>query len=244
MALADLGAFGVALVAYNNLLNLWRPFRGPLYVPLNLSAAGAAMGLGFGPMGLAADEIGLQFNAEHLLLGISIGVLISGPLLAMSLFDRTTHLIADRRVAGLEGRALAYQTLVRVPLGTALVEEILFRGVLFAGLRQYGVGRAAILSALVFGLWHISPTWVMVRENRPGWGQSSSLRVILGAVILTFVAGVAVAWLRDASGDLSAPFAAHAVMNSLSTFAGVMANRRIATSRAARPRPHRAKGTI
>jgi hypothetical protein len=41
---------------------------------------------------------------------------------------------ADKRVSGLDGRAVACQTVVRIPIGTALWEEAAFRGVLQAAL--------------------------------------------------------------------------------------------------------------
>jgi len=47
----------------------------------------------------------------------------------------TCPLLNDQRVAGLDRRQLAYQVLLRIPVGTVAWEEIAFRGVLQAALR-------------------------------------------------------------------------------------------------------------
>ncbi len=48
--------------------------------------------------------------------------------------------------------------LVRIPLGTAVFEEILFRSVFFAFVvRLRDVRTGIIATSIVFGLWHIVP---------------------------------------------------------------------------------------
>lgn len=52
---------------------------------------------------------------------------------------------------------LARWVLLEIPLGTALPEELLFRGGLTPGLRTaLGPLRGAAAGALVFGMWHVS----------------------------------------------------------------------------------------
>ena len=59
----------------------------------------------------------------------------------------------DKRITGLDARGLAYQTLVRIPVGTTAWEEIAFRGVLQAALRRVMSEPAAIaVTSGVFGL--------------------------------------------------------------------------------------------
>ncbi len=63
------------------------------------------------------------------------------------------------------GRAL-YDMLVRIPLGTALAEELLFRGALLGlFMRRHRAGTAVALSSALFGLWHVSPTLSSLASN-------------------------------------------------------------------------------
>jgi membrane protease YdiL (CAAX protease family) len=140
---------------------------------------------------------------------------------------RGARLLADARVRHLRGGELAYQALVRVPLGTALLEELAFRGVLFAAWRAEGTGVAAVVSCAVFGLWHVAPAATMVRVNAPAARPSSIAGAVAGTVIVTAAAGAALLWLRVETGSLAAPFAAHAAVNSLATVAGATAGRRL-----------------
>jgi membrane protease YdiL (CAAX protease family) len=61
---------------------------------------------------------------------------------------------------------VAYQTLVRIPLGTVVLEEVAFRGVVLGlGGSAYGWVWATVLSAALFGMWHALPARDLVRLN-------------------------------------------------------------------------------
>src|SRR4029450_7903746 len=87
----------------------------------------------------------------------------------------TRQAFADTRATSLSGAALLWHLLVRIPLGTALLEEVAFRGVVYAmverrrGVRGGGVGSAVRLgvvgSSLLFGLWHVLPSLGLRRAN-------------------------------------------------------------------------------
>ena len=65
-------------------------------------------------------------------------------------------LFQDRRAAGISTAVLLYVALVRVPFGTVVLEETLFRGVLLGlGLRRWSHMTAVNVSCLAFGLWHV-----------------------------------------------------------------------------------------
>lgn len=114
-----------SLVAYNNALNLWASFNRGLYVPVNLSATAVLLALGFGPLGLDPESVGLEADwVTDSLVGLGIGASITAPLMIASALARTARFIADRRFAGLSNPQLAYQILIRVPLGTVLLEEV------------------------------------------------------------------------------------------------------------------------
>src|SRR4029077_2476159 len=79
----------------------------------------------------------------------------------------TRPLLDDQRIACLDRRQLAYQVLLRIPVGTVAWEEIAFRGVLRAALRRVLAEPAATaVGSAVFGLWHIRPTAEALAVNR------------------------------------------------------------------------------
>ena len=224
----------VVLVVYNNVANLWPPFNGPLYVPLNLALAAAAVWVAFLALDVSAASLGLSGDASDAALGLGLAVLLTLPLFVVAR-SRSAHRIADQRVAGLSGGALAYQVLVRIPLGTAVAEEVLFRGVLYGSLRAVDLSStgSALVAAICFGLWHIAPTLNLVRANDPGASRSRATRAVVGAVVFTALAGVVLTCLRLRTNGLVAPIALHAGTNALGTLAAVIAARRSGEPQAA-----------
>jgi membrane protease YdiL (CAAX protease family) len=214
------------LVAYNNLINLWPPFNGPAYVPLNVATTLVLLTVGLTVMGLDPEELGLE--GGHLtgaLTGLAGAIALATPLLLLSQSRRAARVLADERVAGLAGAEIAFQVLVRIPLGTALLEEMAFRGILFGAMAHHGTVAAVVTSAVVFGLWHVTPTHNLILANRADVSQPAVAATICGAVLCTTLAGVALAYLRIRWGTLAAPFALHATLNSLATVAAVAAHR-------------------
>ena len=219
----------LVLLVYNNLLNLWGPFNGMPYVPLNLVAACALVLLALGPLGLSADAVGLTgMQTSDALLAGATAVGLTAPLFGLLLTDAGTRLMADERLRGVGAAELAYQALVRVPLGTVLLEELAFRGVLFACLQGAGAMPAALYSSAVFGLWHVGPTINLIRANRPNATGRTAVTILAGAITFTTVAGLLLTLLRVRSGALTAPFLTHWGVNGLASVAAVLAHRRLA----------------
>lgn len=229
----EAGLVAAALVLYNNSLNLWSPFRGGWYVPLNLTMTAALAVVSLVSLELSpSDILGPGPHAIPALIGALAGGILALPLLLLSSSRRAAHRLADLRLEGAGPGEVAFRMAVRVPLGTALTEEVAFRGVLLAAFLTNGVIPAAVLSSLAFGLWHIAPTIVGVRVNRPDRGPLSWASAAAGAVVLTLLAGIGLVWLRLVTDSLAAPVTLHAVLNSLGTLAGYRALR---STRDARP---------
>lgn len=205
---------GLGLVAYNTVTNLWLSDSG--YVARNvvvgagLVALARASGLGWQPLGLAPDALGAGWRwGRGAVLAVAVAVAIVGALAGS--VEVIGRLLADRR-ADLPTAQLAWQALVRIPVGTALFEEVAFRGVLLAVLlRAASVPVAVAVASMAFGLWHIAPTIETLHLNDVGatWGP------VTGVVVLTTVVGAAFCWLRLASGSLVAPVLAHWAVNAL-----------------------------
>jgi membrane protease YdiL (CAAX protease family) len=191
------------------------------YVPVNLLTGAALVGLAFGAgasfsdlgLGRADAATGLRWGltiAGVVAIGIAVGVALP---LTRGLFD-------DERVAGISGADLAYQAMVRIPFGTALFEELAFRGVLLALLlRVTSTVPAVAVSSALFGLWHILPTISGLRANELAEGAAATAGVVGGAVIVTAIGGVLFCALRLHTGSLIAPVLAHTATNSLAIVA-------------------------
>jgi membrane protease YdiL (CAAX protease family) len=224
---AILVALGLAV--YNTAANRWPRFHGSLYPVLNLGMTAALLLLATGPLGLTFSSIGLSRRAAGgVVVGAGLGLL---PVLAMAALlgtYRGVRLLADRRLLGVRGRAAAYLVLVRIPIGTALSEEVAFRGVLLALCRPYGNVAAILASSLAFGLWHVEPGLNTLKANKPEPTRSDKGRAVPAAVILSAIAGVVLAWLRIATGNLGSAIGAHAAINSGSALVALAAHRRLA----------------
>ena len=220
-------SLSLVIVAYNNVVNRWAPFHGAAYVPLNLAFTGVVTIVSATTLSLSRAELGLEGDVGD--AGASLAAVAVFGVGAFTLArSRHAHRIADRRVANLRGPRLASYVLARIPLGTAVTEEVLFRGVLFAvwsdlGMSSFG---AALSASLAFGLWHVSPTIIGVRINDPQASRHKLWAAVAGSVLLTTVAGLALPWWRLHTGGLVAPIVLHGGINSISALAGVMAGRR------------------
>ena len=221
----------LALAAYNNVANLWPPFNRAAYVPTNLLLVAALAFVAFGPLELSYDEVVGDLAFTSALVGAALGALFAAPLFVASRWPRWRARIADERVAGLSGSALLYQCLVRVPIGTALTEEFAFRGVLFAAWTQSeSTVVAALISSVVFGLWHIGPARNAVLANHPTASAGTMARSIVLTVVGTTGAGLAFVWLRVVIGGILAPLVLHATLNSLATLAAARAHAAISAN--------------
>ena len=99
---------------------------------------------------------------------------------------------------------------VRIPIGTAVFEELLFRSVLFGLMARLRTVRFAVIgSSIVFGLWHVVPAWESAAD-----GAGATAGAVVGTVAITTVAGVIFALLRVRSGSVVASMMAHASVNS------------------------------
>ena len=126
-------------------------------------------------------------------------------------------------------RAALYLSLVAIPLGTVLFEEVAFRGVLWALLaRDFGVATATTVSACLFGLWHVLPAVDLARTHTSVRGPATArpgrvVLTVLATIVFTTVAGIVFAELRRDSGSLVAPIGLHWATNGL----GVLAAARV-----------------
>ena len=116
-------------------------------------------------------------------------------------------------------------SLVLIPIGTVLVEELAFRGVLWGLLRELkGTTTATVVSSALFGLWHVLPSLGLATSNEAitgavGSGRSAQTGTVLATVLFTAGAGVVFCELRRRSGSILAPAGLHWAVNGLSVLA-------------------------
>ena len=189
-----------------------------LLLTAGLLVAARRAGLGTATLGLARERVsdGLRWGAGAVAV---IAVVIWAGVAFAEALPGVSRLLADER-AQHEGAALAAAMLVRIPLGTALFEEVAFRGVLLAvWLRCCSPKVAVLASSIVFGLWHIAPTAVGLDLNGIAPTTPTGLAAIVGGVLITTLAGLAFTWLRWRSDSLLAPVLAHWAANALGLLA-------------------------
>jgi membrane protease YdiL (CAAX protease family) len=207
-----------ATLAYNAVVNRVVPRR--WHVPANLAAAGALVAFAR-HAGASDHDLGLDRTrlARGVRIGIAVATPVAGVVAILATHPTTRSLFADDRFARGGARTARYEALVRIPLATALAEEVIFRGVLvgLAG-RRHDPVRAAMWSAAIFGLWHVLPTLEGVEPLGPGPTEWSHAGGVAGAVAAnvaaTAAAGLAFSWLRAVSGSIVAPAIVHAAVNA------------------------------
>jgi membrane protease YdiL (CAAX protease family) len=111
--------------------------------------------------GCSQDELGIRAAdaAAGLRLGLAAAaVAIGGVALGASL-PATRPLFQDRRVTAVGRREAVYHLAVRIPLATALAEELAFRDALLGLVRRRRSPAPAVAwTSLLFGASHVLPT--------------------------------------------------------------------------------------
>lgn len=217
----------MALGAYNVVQNLVVP--APAYVPANLAATVGLVAMARA-RGCSWDDLGLDpsRSAAGVRLGMAGAGLATAVALAAGAHPATRQYLFDRRAADQRNWDVAYRATVRFPLGTALFEEVAFRGVIPAVWQRSGAskGQAAVAAATTFGLWHIIPGRDALTGNplssRLG-SRTSRAAVVITGTIATGLASLGLSWMRERSGSLVAPWITHAAINSTLYLAGVAA---------------------
>jgi membrane protease YdiL (CAAX protease family) len=176
---------------------------------------------------LGTDEVGfgLRATAVSVMIGglLSLHVITIVFLVAVARPDAFGDVQAPGNTAGL------VETLARVLVVTALVEEITFRGVLFGLWRRVfpltGEGwrrglrwlTPSLITAVAYGLWHIGPT----RDTLAQLCRAPTVEPFVVSVAATTAAGVLVfGLLRDLTDGLAGGVLLHVAVNGSVIAAG------------------------
>ncbi len=172
-------------------------------------------GLSWQMLGVARS----QWKSGVLWSAIVVGAVVAFYAVAVSL-PATRKGFRDKRAAEHGWFGVLYQSTIRIPFGTALMEETAFRGVLLAAVWVvWGWWTAVIVSSVLFGLWHILPSLEFHQSNEAATVIGDGWRAKLVSVVLTVLgtgaAGLGFCLLRDVSNSLFPPIALHAALNGI-----------------------------
>ncbi|MDJ0663310.1 MAG: CPBP family intramembrane metalloprotease [Acidimicrobiia bacterium] len=170
------------------------------------------------------DQLGLGHSSmgAGVRLGVAAVGVVTAAIVVASVVPASRGLLADDRFVGVAAGEMLREVFLRIPLVTAVGEEVAFRGVLLGLLlTRYSPFRAAVLTSALFGLWHVLPG-VDALETTAAEFSAGLMGVVAvsGQVLVTGFAGMAFAWLRLRSGSLAAPVLVHWGLNGAAYLAG------------------------
>lgn len=155
--------------------------------------------LGFRRPRISAGRAAL-LTAAALAGSLGFTALYAAAARALDLGPLVPEAVPPEILFGGAGVLLSLQGIV---LLTPLVEEVFFRGFIFAGLRRaLGPGGGMLLSAVIFSGFHLEPS-------------------VLLPILVT---GLLLAWLYHQTGSLWPPIAAHAAQNALALLGAAFGN--------------------
>jgi len=158
-------------------------------------------------LGVARSGLG-----RGLLCGAAIGLLGAMPIRLFFAFPLVSRqAVTQPEFEGLSTHRVLWLLGTRFLIGSALFEEVAFRGLLQAKLRRLlRPGPALLVSSGVFAAWHLVITWHNLRRSNLPRPLFAPLYV--GALTALFGGGLLFGLVREASGHLAGSVVAHWLM--------------------------------
>lgn len=155
-------------------------------------------------------DLGMSRNAGSSLrwglLAGGIGSVVAGGFLALPT-------VRHRFSPPPEWNGMPPRTLMRLffgnyLVGSAVLEEIAFRGLLHAKLgRHFPPTTAMFVGGAVFAAWHLIITWFNL--SRCGLRRSVMLPLYALSLLVLFAVGTSLSWLRHTTGHIAGGVVAH-----------------------------------
>jgi membrane protease YdiL (CAAX protease family) len=163
---------------------------------------------------LGPRELGLgqQGLGKGLLWGTVIGLLGAIPIRLFFAFPLVSReAVTQPEFQGLSRGRLLWLVTGQFLFGSAIFEEVAFRGLLHAKLlRLMGAGPALLVNSGIFAAWHLVITWYNLRRsNLP---RALFPLLYCGALAALFAGGLLFGLLRQATGHLAGSIVAHWLM--------------------------------
>ena len=218
--MAPIIVFETFLFIYNNIVNLLpAEFHARIYVWLNLTVLLLIWLWARKNLRLDSRDIGFTRKnlGRSLLYGLGLTAIIIVPAFVLrSLLPAVGITGTFVRLEGFSRAELWWRVLVRIPLGTGLFEEVLFRGIFFGFLINHYTSRRTILfSSLFFTFWHIMPALKVILVDFKIGLPLPLIGLLLTGLAGAFIAGVIFAWIRNRTGNIAGCLVAHILINDL-----------------------------
>ncbi len=221
----------VLILLYGTVLARLVPRRFHIVLNFGIAITAIILGLGFGlspkQMGISIYTIGSGiFIAALASIIIAIGTML------IALIPPLRKYFLGDNLSSASGRLIAFEAGIRIPFSTALIEEVLFRGVLLGLLlAHYPTIIALAYSSIIFGLWHIFPTIATLEQNDVTAAaiqhkKHRKYAGVVGTVTITTIAGFMFGYLRVLAQSIIAPWLLHWTINA-SGVAGIYIARKI-----------------
>ena len=217
---AAVTVLAISNVMSNRILPSWA------YVPWNLSMAFVLLGIAYRG-GAGPVAVGLGIRHWHRPVGVGL-LLFGGTALLFALgmiVPATQSAFIDTRIGDADVAQMLWVVLVQIPLGTVVLEEVAFRGVLPALMGASPAIRwrwiPVLGASILFGLWHILPSIGIDNANAAvggALGHNQALTTTLAVVSMT-IAGVAMCALAHLGKGIKTTMLLHWATNSLGFFA-------------------------
>jgi uncharacterized protein len=217
--LAQVVAVSVLILLYGTVLARLVPKK--WHIILNIFIAMLAIVVGFS-FGLSLEQMGISPYSikDGIVVAVFASIVIMLATITIAIIPIFRRFFLGENIANANGKLLTFEAAIRIPFSTALIEEILFRGVLLGLLLVYiPTLQALIIASVLFGLWHVFPTITSLEQNDAaaaivGDKKSRQRAGIIGAVIVTGLAGFIFGWLRILAGSVLAPWLVHWSINA------------------------------
>jgi membrane protease YdiL (CAAX protease family) len=202
------------VLAYGNSISTVDPdVRERFLLWSNLAFLALLLGIAVPWARLSWDELGLRWGAvrSSAAWGAAISVVAMLPVAFIAIAPLVTgDPIEAEGISERSAGELAYFLGFRQPLGTALFEEMTFRGVLYGAWQRVGGARTAVLaSAGVFAAWHLVITSRTVAESGVVGAPPAVAAGVVVSLAGLFVGGLIFGWLRWRTGSIAAAAVAH-----------------------------------
>jgi len=175
----------------------------------------------WGGSGPVAIGLGVRHWHRPVGVGLALFALTAGIFALGALLPATREAFFDSRAADSGVGAMLFQVLIRIPLGTVVLEEVAFRGVLPALMGAAPAIRwkwgPVIGASVAFGLWHILPSFGLNTGNEAVAGAlgGSQLITTLLAVVSMTIAGISMCALARLGKGIKTTMLLHWATNSL-----------------------------
>jgi membrane protease YdiL (CAAX protease family) len=209
------------LFAYNNLVNLLPPtLHAPLYVWMNLGVLLLVWIFSKHYLNLTPSDIGwTRLNiGKSLLYGLGISALVVLPfIILLWVLPSMGYNVRTPRLETVARDIFWWRIFIRIPLGTAFFEEMLFRGIFYGYLmKKMSQARTILLTSLFFGFWHIMPAFRVAGRDLQITAPIAFIAVWFLLILGSIVGGLLFAWIRHRTRNIAGCVLAHASINVLS----------------------------